>query len=104
MTNQKQDYGLTLSGNIRVFRKDKELQAKDKAKFTITDVWFNVSEKEDNGDWFNRSANLIFPRGGEKPENNTVITILEAFPVITGKGDYRKIVYYVKHWTPASNA
>lgn len=97
MTN-KQKYGLKLSGIVRVFRKDKEIQGKSKKKFTITDVWFNVSEREDGGGWFNKSVNLIFPRDIDPPENNTIIEIIEAFPMITGTGDYRKIVYYVKGW------
>ena len=95
----KTKYGLTLSGVIRVFRKDKEIEdKKNKVKFTVTDVWFNTSEKDDNGEWFNISTNLIFKRGIEPPENNKVIEIIEAFPMITGKGDYRKIVYYVGGW------
>lgn len=97
MTN-KQKYGLKLSGIVRVFRKDKEIQGKSKKKFTITDVWFNVSEREDGGGWFNQSVNLIFPRDIDPPENNKIIEIIEAFPMITGTGDYRKIVYYVKGW------
>ena len=95
----KTKYGLTLSGVIRVFRKDKEIEdTKNKVKFTVTDVWFNTSEKDDNGEWFNISTKLIFKRGIEPPENNKVIEIIEAFPMITGKGDYRKIVYYVGGW------
>lgn len=97
------NYGLTLSGVIRVFRKDKELENKSKKKFTITDVWFNVSEQDDNGEWFNKSMNLVFPRKIDPPENNTVIEIIEAFPMITGQGKYRKIVWYVKGWHYADN-
>lgn len=98
MTNT---YGLTINGNIRVFRKDKTIQARgSKKKYDITDVWFNVSEKEENGDYFNRSMNLIFKKDLEKPENNQVINIISASPMITGNGDYRKIAFYVEAWQP----
>lgn len=98
MTEKKQ-YGLTLSGVVRVFRKDKEIEdKKKKVKFTVRDVWFNVSEREEDGTWFNRSVNLIFPRGIEPPQNNSVIEIIEATPLITGSGDYRKIAFFVKGW------
>lgn len=90
-------YGLNLLGVVRVFRKDKEIEGKNKKVFTVNDVWFNVSEKEEDGSFFNRSQNLIFKRGLALPENNTVIE-LHAFPVITGNGDYRKIAYMVTDW------
>jgi hypothetical protein len=94
------NYGLTINGNIRVFRKDKVITGKNKKSYDIHDVWYNVSEKEDNGNFFNRSMNLIFKRGLELPENNTVINILSAFPMITGNGEYRKIAFYVEAWQP----
>lgn len=94
----KQNYGLTLSGTIRVFRKDKDIEGKAGKVFTVTDVWFNTSEKDEKGEWFNISTNLIFPRNIEPPENNKVIEIIEAFPMITGQGKYRRMVFYVKGW------
>jgi hypothetical protein len=92
------NYGLTLSGTIRVFRKDKDIDGKNGKVFTVTDVWFNTSEKDENGEWFNISTNLIFPRRSDLPENNTVIEIKEAYPMVTGSGKYRKMVFYVKGW------
>lgn len=97
----KQQYGLTLFGAIRVFRKDKEITGKNKKTFTISDVWFNISEKEEDGSYFNRSQNLLFKKGLGLPENNTVIQ-LSGFPVITGNGEYRKIAYMVTEWEPAN--
>lgn len=91
-------YGLTLSGTIRVFRKDKEIKGKNRKVFTITDVWFNTSEQDENGEWFNISTNLIFSRGAELPKNNSLIEIKEAYPMISGAGDYRKLVFYVADW------
>ena len=97
MTKQ---YGLTLFGVIRVFRKDKEITGKNKKTFTISDVWFNISEQDEyDGSYFNRSQNLLFKKGLELPENNTVIQ-LSGFPVITGNGDYRKIAYMITEWEP----
>src|SRR5699024_3018939 len=96
MVMSKQDYGLKLTGVVRVFRKDKEIEDKEKkVKFTISDVWFNTSEKDDSGDWFNISTNLIFKRGIEPPLNNSVIEIIEAFPMVNGSGKWRRKVYYV---------
>lgn len=99
MTTKKADYGLKLTGVVRVFRKDKDIEdKKKKVKFTVSDVWFNTSEKDEEGNWFNISTNLIFKRGIEPPLNNSVIEIIEAFPMINGKGQYKKVVYYVKGW------
>ena len=92
-----QQYGLNILGTIRVFRKDKEIQGKGKKTFNVTDVWFNVSEKEEDGSYFNKSMNLLFKKGLEYPENNTVIQ-LTGFPVITGTGDYRRIAFMVTDW------
>lgn len=93
----KKQYGLQVIGRVRVFRKDKEISGKGKKTFTVTDVWFNVSEKEEDGTFFNKSTNLLFKKGLELPENNSVIE-LSAFPVITGSGDYRRIAYMVTDW------
>lgn len=94
----KVKYGLNVEGKIRVFRKDKEIEGNNKKKFTITDVWFNVSEKEEDDSWFNKSMNMIFAKDIEKPENNTVIIVKDAFFIITGNGKYRKIALFVKEW------
>ena len=91
-------YGLTLFGTIRVFAKIRIIDWKKVKVFTVTDVWFNTSEKDENGEWFNISTNLIFPRRTEPPKNNTVIEIKEAYPMISGSGRYRKMVFYVKEW------
>ncbi len=96
MSNQQ--YGLSVLGKVRVFRKDKEIQGKGKKVFNITDVWFNVSEKEEDGSFYNKSMNLLFKKDDPKPENNTVINIVSAFPVITGDGDYRRIALFVQEW------
>lgn len=94
-------YGLNLFGKIRVFRKDKEIQGQGKKKYNVSDIWFNVSEKEEDGTFYNKSMNLLFKRGLELPENNQVIKIIEAFPVITGNGEYRRIAWMVGEWTQA---
>ena len=93
-------YGLSFEGKIRVFSKTKEIKGKNKKVFTVTDVWFNVSEQEENGDYFNKSMNLIFKRDMAKPENNSVIN-LKGFPIITGDGEYRRIALYVSEWEVA---
>lgn len=97
MANKKQ-YGLLVVGRVRVFRKDKEIKGKNKKKYQITDVWFNVSEKEEDGSWFNKPMKLLFAKGLDKPENNTIINIQDAFPVITGSGDYRQIALFVRKY------
>lgn len=95
-------YGLSVMGNIRVFAKEKKIKSQNSRKeYVINDVWFNVSEKNEDGSYFNRSMNLIFKRGAERPENNSVINIVSAFPIITGDGDYRRIALFVEEWTPA---
>ena len=93
----KQNYGLQLTGIVRVFRKDKDITSNGNS-FKISDVWFNTSEKDQNGNYTNIATNLIFKRGIEPPLNNSIIEIIEAFPMINGKGQYKKVVYYVKGW------
>jgi hypothetical protein len=90
-------YGLTVLGEVRVFSKTKEV-GNGKKKFDITDVWFNVSEKNEDGSYLNKSMNLIFKRGAEKPENNKVINVISAFPIITGEGQYARIALFVQEW------
>jgi len=92
-------YGLEVMGKIRVFRRDKEITGKGKKTYTISDVWFNVSEKEEDGTYFNRSMNMFFKKDLPLPENNTVIVVTESFFVITGEGDYRKIALMVMDWS-----
>lgn len=91
-------YGLSIMGNVRVFRKDKEIQGNGKKTFTVTDVWFNVSEKDESGGYINQSMNLIFKKDVEKPANNTVINIISAFPILTGSGKYTRIALFVQDW------
>lgn len=93
-------YGLSFEGKIRVFVKEKEIKGKNKKTYTVTDVWFNVSEQEEDGTYFNKSMNLIFRKDLDKPTNNSVIE-LKGFPIITGSGDYRRIALYVSEWTTA---
>lgn len=93
-----QQYGLSVLGKVRVFRKEKEIQGKGRKTFIINDVWFNVSEKNEDGSYFNKSMNLLFKRDAELPINNTVINIISAFPVITGDGDYRRVALFVQDW------
>ena len=97
-------YGINFYGTVRVFRKDKEVQAAgSKKKYDISDLWVNVSEKNDDGSYFNKSMPLIIKRGLELPDNNTLIDF-SGFPMISGnvKGDkdYRRIVLYVDDWKP----
>lgn len=91
-------YGLNVEGKIRVFRKDKEVQGKNKKKYQITDVWFNVSEKQEDDSYINKSMNLFFGKDMDKPENNTNILIKDAFFILSGSGDYTRIALFVKDY------
>jgi len=91
-------YGLNITGTIRVFRKDKVIIGKNKKSYDITDVWCNISEKNEDGTYYNKSLKLIFKKGLALPTNNTVILLMDTFPMITGSGDYRKIALYVGNW------
>ena len=93
----KVQYGLNINGVVRVFSKEKQIQSNGNT-FNITDVWFNVSEKGENGEYENVSTNLVFGRNVESPVNNSIVYINEAFPVLRGKGKYRKVAYFVKSW------
>lgn len=91
-------YGLNVTGKIRVFTKTKTIQGQNKKTYEITDVWFNISEQNEDNTYFNLSTNLIFKKDLPKPENNTVI-LIEGFPMITGNGKFRKVAYYVNNWS-----
>ena len=93
----KVQYGLNINGVVRVFSKEKQIQSNG-STFNIKDVWFNVSEKGENGEYENVSTNLVFGRNVESPVNNSIVYINEAFPVLRGKGKYRKVAYFVKNW------
>ena len=93
----KVQYGLNINGVVRVFSKEKQIQSNGNT-FNITDVWFNVSEKGENGEYENVSTNLVFARNVVPPVNNSIVYINEAFPVLRGKGKYRKVAYFVKSW------
>lgn len=97
MTDKNKMYGLQTLGRVRVFKKGKVVKGKNKKSYVITDVWYNVSEKEEDGTYFNQSQNLLFKRGLDLPENNRTIE-LSAFPVITGNGKWRKIALMVTDW------
>ena len=103
MTDKKKMYGLQTLGRVRVFRKDKVVEGQNKKKYDISDVWYNVSEKEEDGTYFNQSQNLLFKKGLDLPENNTTIE-LSAFPVITGNGKWRKIALMVTDWSLSEDA
>lgn len=96
-------YGMKFYGTVRVFRKDKQVASPTNAKkkYDISDLWVNVSEKNEDGSYFNKSMPLIVKRGLDLPENNTLIDF-SGFPMISGnvKGDkdYRRIVLYVEDW------
>lgn len=94
-------YGMKFYGTVRIFRKDKQVTGQGKKTYDITDLWVNVSEKNEDGSYFNKSMNVIIKRGLELPENNTLIDF-SGFPMISGnvKGDqdYRRIVLYVDDW------
>lgn len=94
------EYGLQLVGKIRVFTKTREIKGSNLSKYTVFNTWFNVSKKDANGEYENVSMNLIFPKNEPKPDNNTIINIVEAFPMISGQGQYKRIVFYVKEWFP----
>ena len=96
------NYGLKVNGVIRVFSKTKEVKGKGKKTYNITDCWVNISEKEEDGSYFNKSMNLIFKKDAPRPDNNTVINILDGSFMITGNDDYRKISIFVRDWEVAA--
>jgi len=93
------DYGLKITGNVRVFKKEKQVEDKEKQiKYTVSDYWINVSEKLDDGNYDNKSINLFFKKGEPVPSNNTIMSIYDAWFFLTGRGKYKKISIFVKDW------
>ena len=93
------DYGLKITGNVRVFCKTKKVENKEKKiSYDVTDYWINVSEKMDDGTYDNKSINLFFKRGEPVPTNNTIMSIYDAWFFLTGSGKYKKVSIFVKDW------
>lgn len=94
------DYGLKITGTVRVFAKDRVIPAKKKGEknYTITDHWFNVSRKDDAGNYENKSVKLLFQKDLEVPENNCLITISDSFFVLNGSGEYAKAAILVMEY------
>ena len=90
--------GLKLEGKVRVFSKTKDFTGKNKVKYSITDHWFTVGEKLENGEWDNRSMNLFFRKDTETPNHNTDIIIKDSWFFLTGEGKYKRISIFVNEW------
>lgn len=97
-------YGLQVTGIVRAFSKTRKVKsAETKKEYTITDHWLNVSEKDENGVYFNKGMTMIFGREAKAvPNNNELVCLDDAFPMITGTGDYRRIALFVRAWHPAT--
>ncbi len=91
-------YSLHVMGEIRVFAKTKEVKGAKNKTYSITDHWFNVSEKQEDDSWFNRSMKMIFGKDSDKPGNNEIIMIKDAGFLISGSGQYRRIALFVRDW------
>lgn len=91
-------YGLELGGFIRVFSKTKNITSKKGKSFEITEYWYNVSKKDENDKWVNKSMRVFFPKDMDRPENNSLIFVEEANLFLSGNEGYERISLYVKEW------
>ena len=89
-------YGIDTHGTIRVFAKSKGIVVKGKT-VSITDVWTNLSQKNEVGEYENVALKLIFKKDDETPENNTLIKF-SGFMTKSGKGDYSRPAILVQEW------
>jgi len=86
-------FGITTQGKVLVFSKEKQIK-----DFTITDYWFTVGKKDDQGNWENKSMNLVFRKDDDKPDHNEEIVIEDGFFILKGKGSYQQIAIMVMEW------
>lgn len=89
--------GLQAFGIIRVFQKTKKVKVKGK-NVEITDFWTNVSRKDENGEYINKSIGVFFGKDAEKPEENGLIDVTEAWFFITGNEGYERISLFISEW------
>lgn len=96
----KPSFGLKPTGTIRCFSKERTVTGTDKKKteYDITDYWFNVSRKEENGEYVNKSVKILFKKDAETPENNSTIVVTDAFFTVHGNGEYARIALFILAW------
>ena len=93
---KKIDYGVVVTGNYRIFSKDKTIgQGKD--AFTVTDYWFSFGQKNEKGEWFNRSMRVYFGKDDDRPEHNSLISFMGRL-FLSGNEDFNQIAILIEEW------
>ena len=97
--DKKNNYGLTVSGKIRVFSRVREVK-----KYQFTDYTITISKKNaETGEYTNLYLPVFFGRDAEKPENNSVIDITSSRLFVSGNAGYEKIGLFVETWDYAED-
>lgn len=94
---EKIQFGLKGHGVIRAFNKERYVKSGGKT-YQITDHWFNVSQKDDKGNYTNKSMKILFKKDSETPENNNDIVVKDSFFTLNGEGECLKIALFIMDW------
>lgn len=91
-------YGLFTIGITRIFARDKVIHAGKEDEFTITEYTVSISKKDENGKYKNLYIPVFFGKNDERPENNTLIRVIEGRLFVSGNKGYERIGLFVKTW------
>ncbi len=95
----KMNYGLFVIGNTRIFSREKTVQSKKTGdEVTFEEFTITISRKLEDGTYTNLYLPVFFAKDAERPENNTIIKVIESRLFVSGNGKYEKISLYIEQW------
>lgn len=89
-----QKFGLQVFGVIRLFQKTKKVKVKGKT-VEIVEFWTNISRKDEDGEYLNKSMSVFFGKDADKPTESGLIDISSGWFFITGNEGYERISLFV---------
>lgn len=88
----KLDYGIVVTGNYRIFSKNKQVKGYD-----ITDYWVSFGLKNEDGDWTNRSMQVYFGKDADRPEHNSLISFMGRM-FLAGNEKFNQVAIFIEEW------
>ncbi len=95
----KMNYGLFVIGNTRIFSREKTVKSKKTGEeVTFEEFTITISRKLEDGTYTNLYLPVFFAKDLERPENNTIIKVIESRLFVSGNAKYEKISLYIEYW------